>query len=155
MRKIDLEEQKKIELEILDVVDKFCREHDIKYGLCYGSLIGAVRHKGFIPWDDDIDIAMLRPDYDKFMELFNKFNTRYQCKSAELDKNFTRPFMRVSDTNTLLYDTKRKFFISIDIFCWDNAPDDDKALEEMFRRKLFWHRLYSRRCFPISSLKIR
>lgn len=55
MTPLDLEGLKKVELEILDVVAKFCDEHDIKYGLCYGTLIGAIRHKGFIPWDDDIE----------------------------------------------------------------------------------------------------
>ena len=70
MRQIDLEEKKKIQLEILDSIHSFCLHNDIKYSLGYGSLLGAVRHGGFIPWDDDIDIIMLRDDYTRFESLF-------------------------------------------------------------------------------------
>ena len=70
MREIkDLDEIKKIELNILVQVDKICREQGFRYWLCGGTLLGAVRHKGFIPWDDDIDIFMPRQDYEKFIEL--------------------------------------------------------------------------------------
>lgn len=60
---MELEQIKQIELEIMDYIDKVCRENNIKYSLMYGTGIGAIRHKGFIPWDDDMDIMMLREDY--------------------------------------------------------------------------------------------
>ena len=63
------EELKKIGLDILLSVHGFCESHQIKYSLACGTLIGAVRHKGFIPWDDDVDIYMLREDYNKFIEM--------------------------------------------------------------------------------------
>ena len=53
---ITLEERKKIQLVMLDEIDSFCREHDIRYSLAFGTLIGAIRHKGYIPWDDDVDL---------------------------------------------------------------------------------------------------
>lgn len=69
MRKIELDELKKIELHILEQIDAFCNEKGVQYSLCGGTLLGAVRHKGFIPWDDDIDIFMTRENYDKFIRL--------------------------------------------------------------------------------------
>ena len=84
----DLAKIKIIELEIMDYIDKICKKYDIKYYIFWGSLLGAIRHKGFIPWDDDIDIAMLPDDYKKFLEVMeneksdkyylqNIFNTKY------------------------------------------------------------------------------
>lgn len=66
MKQMTLEELKTAELDILTDVAEFCDKNGLKYFLAYGTLIGAVRHKGFIPWDDDIDIWMPRDDYNKF-----------------------------------------------------------------------------------------
>ena len=67
-------------LEILKVVDKFCKEKGLRYSIAYGTLLGAVRHKGFIPWDDDIDILMPRPDFERFVSEFGKEpGARYRC----------------------------------------------------------------------------
>ena len=70
----ELRELQLCELEALKFFDNFCRNHDLTYYLCGGCLIGAVRHKGFIPWDDDTDVLMPRPDYEKFLELYKKEN---------------------------------------------------------------------------------
>lgn len=70
MKEITLEERKQIQLRMLIEIDAFCRKHNIRYSLAYGTLIGAIRHKGFIPWDDDVDIMMPLPDMLRFKELF-------------------------------------------------------------------------------------
>lgn len=70
----ELRELQLCELEALKFFDEFCRRHDLTYYLCGGCLIGAVRHKGFIPWDDDTDVLMPRPDYEKFLELYKQEN---------------------------------------------------------------------------------
>lgn len=156
MKQIDTEELKAVQLEILDVVIKFCDEHNINYWLDYGTLIGAVRHKGYIPWDDDIDLGMLRPDYDKFMNLFNKENTRYKFYCIENNSSAPSMFGKVFDTDTYLIryyprsrDVNEKvkliksLGIDIDIWCHDNVPDDDRLLEEMYRRKNMLYHLNS------------
>ena len=68
MRKISIPEMKRIQVDILKDVHHFCEENGLHYTLAFGSMLGAIRHKGYIPWDDDIDIALLRPDYEKFVK---------------------------------------------------------------------------------------
>ena len=77
MRSIPIEELKLLQREVLDDIVQFCQEHGLRYTLAYGTLLGALRHKGYIPWDDDIDIHMPRPDYEKFLSLYNNRNSDY------------------------------------------------------------------------------
>ena len=138
MKQLTVDELKAIQLEILDVVTKFCDDHEINYWLDCGTLIGAIRHKGYIPWDDDIDIGMLRPDYEKFMKLFNDENTRYKFMCYELDENFYIPFGKVFDTQTILYEPDEKgnkLCVNIDIWTYDNAPNDAGIINKMFKRR--------------------
>lgn len=138
MKQIDVEELKQIQIEILDVVDNFCKKNNINYWIDCGTLLGAVRHKGYIPWDDDIDVGMLRNDYDKFMDLFNKENNRYKFYCVENKKDFNYPYGKVLDTETILYEPNKKhgdkLSVNIDIFVYDNAPDDQKIVNKMFRK---------------------
>ena len=71
-KNISVEELKMLQLKILDSIDDFCKKNEIQYFLFSGTLIGAVRHKGYIPWDDDVDICMKRKDYDRFFAEFNQ-----------------------------------------------------------------------------------
>ena len=136
MRELTLDEIKKLQLDILDVVAEFCDKNGINYWLNCGTLIGAIRHKGYIPWDDDIDLGMLRPDYDKFMRLFNLEQQRYKAYSVENNKKFCYPFMKVVDTKTLLYEVyegSNETFVNVDIFVYDNVVDDEKVIQKMFK----------------------
>ena len=98
MKEITIEEKKRISLEILDVIHDFCEENGIKYYLSYGTLLGAVRHKGFIPWDDDIDLVMLRPEYELFQKLFNVDG--YTFVNEETKNIFPLVFGKVFANNT-------------------------------------------------------
>ena len=145
MKKLNLNELKNLQINILNIVDKFCKENNIKYFLDCGTLLGAVRHSGYIPWDDDIDIGMLRNDYDKFLKLFNKKNTRYKVATGEIDDNFLFPIAKVLDTTTVLYEPNKntgvKLCVNIDIFVYDNAPDNDNECDKMFRKRDLYNKL--------------
>lgn len=77
MKELTIKEIQEVSLEILHTVAQICEKYHFRYTLVYGTLIGAVRHKGYIPWDDDVDIMMPRPDYDKFLDYFKKNNEKY------------------------------------------------------------------------------
>ena len=138
MRKINVDELKEIQIGILDYVDNYCKNHDIKYWLDFGSLIGAVRHHGYIPWDDDIDIGMMRKDFDLFLENFGKNNDRYKLICFENDRSTPWTFGKIIDTRTKLIEKDMRdgfsFFINIDVFIYDNAPDDDLAYLKLFKK---------------------
>ena len=101
MRKIDINELKRIEINILDYVADFCNKNGITYYLDGGTLLGAIRHKGFIPWDDDIDIAMPRKDYDRFVHMCLD-DSRYKILSYETDEKYIYSFAKVVDSYTKL-----------------------------------------------------
>ena len=77
MKELTIKETQQISLEILHTVAEICEEQQIRYALIYGTLIGAVRHHGYIPWDDDVDIMMPRPDYERFLEYMKQHVSNY------------------------------------------------------------------------------
>ena len=105
MKRIDLQEMQQLELNILLELDRFCQENGLVYYLAYGSLLGAVRHKGFIPWDDDVDVWMPRPDYDKLMRLFHhdQKGTKipYYRLVTPMDRDSRPSFVKIMDTRTI------------------------------------------------------
>ena len=131
-----LKKLQKIELGILKDFDKICEENNLKYFLVGGSAIGVVRHKGFIPWDDDIDVAMPREDYDKFLKIAEeKYNDKYSIMNNDKNPKFplmnTRWGLRGTEYKTEdLKDIPGKFGIFLDIFPLDNIPDDEKQMRK-------------------------
>lgn len=121
------------QLEIMDEIHRLCVENKITYYMIGGTLLGAVRHKGFIPWDLDIDIAMKRSDYVRFKEICNeKLNSRYVYRDFENTRNFNYPHALVCICNTELYTQydnlnpkAENMGIYLDIFPLDYAPDND------------------------------
>lgn len=89
------------EQEILDVIDKICRDNNLRYSLAYGTLIGAVRHKGFIPWDDDIDLMMPREDYEKLLSVWESQAPKgYILQNSRTDPDFTQNFTKIRKDGT-------------------------------------------------------
>ena len=133
-----------VELDILNEVIHICDKYDIIYWADGGTLLGAVRHKGFIPWDDDIDILMLRKDYDKFIDVIKKeLKYPYYLEYDFLNGHIAR-IKRLDTTCCYLKEKteltlgkkflhKNKQCISIDIFCADNYPDDFMDRENLKR----------------------
>lgn len=144
MREINTEELKKIQLEILDFTSDFCEKNGINYWLDGGTLIGAIRHGGYIPWDDDIDIGMLREDFIRFFNEFNKSNERYVAKTIDVNKDFTYACGKVLDTQTILYEpdeSGNKISVNIDVFVYDNAPDNESELKKFYDKRDFYRKL--------------
>lgn len=140
MRKIGLEERKKIQLDMMCMIDKYCRNNNINYTLYYGTLIGAIRHKGYIPWDDDIDIAMPRPDYMKFISGFNQYNKYYYVIAPEINLDFPPTYANVCDKRTILFEGGGKYRgiemgIKIDVFPIDGIPNDENEYN-LFRNRI-------------------
>lgn len=133
MREVTFEESRQIQFSILQYFDEFCRKHHLRYSLGEGTLIGAVRHKGFIPWDDDIDVIMLRDDYDKFISIYD--GDKYSLKTMSRVENWRDCYSRLSDNNTSVYwdfaPGISTHGIWIAIFPVDNIPDDDSEWERM------------------------
>lgn len=106
---INLQELWNVEQEILDVIHQVCTENGLRYTLAYGTLIGAVRHEGFIPWDDDIDIMMPREDYEKLLVLWDKTAPKgYILQNNRTDPDFTQTFTKIRKDNTAFLHTEEE-----------------------------------------------
>ena len=94
IKALSIREEQEIHMEILRLFDRICQEEGLQYFLAYGTLLGAVREHGFIAWDDDIDLWMLREDYEKFSRVFDKYvNDQYFLQNYKTDKNCISPEM--------------------------------------------------------------
>ena len=131
-----LHKTQKCELEIMKELHNFLVDNNLKYSLCYGTALGAVRHKGFIPWDDDIDIVMPREDYNRFLSIW-KNTEKYILVNKDTDNDFTQNFTKIKNKNTTFLqkeDIGRKYHkgIFVDIFPADRIPDG------YLKRKIFY-----------------
>lgn len=125
-KQITIEQQKEIQVNILEHIDSFCKSNNIDYSLAYGTLLGAVRHHGYIPWDDDIDIMMTRTNYEKFRSLYK--SDRYPLSDLKNDLSHPVAMGKVYDSQTFfLYKgyVRRKYGLFVDIFPLDNVPNQE------------------------------
>ena len=136
--------------EVLKIVDKFCNENGIKYYIIGGTLLGAIRHQDFIPWDDDIDIAMEREEYERFISISNQLNSEiYEVSNYRTKKevNFSLTRIFINDTEieypkkSLKVDTRLYF----DIFPLDYAPKDIKKQKKQSKMLNIYKKLLSLR----------
>ena len=164
MRRIPDEDIKNIELKILKYIDDICSQNGIQYSLAYGTLLGAIRHRGFIPWDDDIDICMDRKNFNRFMVACREnSNDRYELLWLDTNDTYTLPLPKVVDKTTVLTQNaqieKMPLGIYVDVFIYDNIPNDPgkrrKYINKLELYQRFWgysqNKLVKQSDHPIKS----
>lgn len=149
----DLKRLKEIELEILIDFDRLCKKHEIQYFLAYGTLIGAVRHQGFIPWDDDVDVVMMRDDYEKFLRVAAKHlnQEKYFLQNYKTDEHFYYLFSKIRLNNSMFKEIsnsdKMHNGIFIDIFPLDTVSRNKfgalfvKTVTKIIGYSLYYNRI--------------
>lgn len=147
LRKVQL-----LQLEIGKEIKRICDKNQIDYFLDSGTLLGAVRHKGFIPWDDDMDIGMTRENYEKFLKAAQTdLRDKYFLQTWETDKNYPMPFAKVRLNGTMFVEQgfeKADFHqgIYVDVFPYDNFPDEKRRQKRLWRRKNYLSALLLMKC---------
>lgn len=157
MKIVTFREMQEAELQILDELDGICKKTGLRYSLVGGSLLGAVRHKGFIPWDDDVDVGMPRPDYLKLIDIFEDCCS---CKNLFLQTGAEhggeeRPFLKICDRNiTIKSDLVRSAeYLGIDIFPIDGLSDDEAQRKKDLSRAQRLRRIIVHSGADLSSLE--
>lgn len=148
--KKELDTLKKAELLIVQDFANVCRKHDIEWFAIGGSVIGAVRHNGFIPWDDDFDLGMLREDYNHFLSVWEcELGDRYHLATPETDKKYSSPVVKLMRKGTrfvpeYLINSKAELGIHIDIFVYDNYTNDERSKKQIKKARIIDQLLFLR-----------
>lgn len=140
----DVNEMRKIQMDILLFIHQFCIDNGIQYSLAWGTMLGAIRHKGYIPWDDDIDIMMTRPEYDRFCKLFHDDRSVYKLYDVHTDKKWIYPFAKISDERTIRVEKNAldEIGLNIDVFPIDYYADSYEDAIIALKRMKFWKKIY-------------
>lgn len=161
---ISINEVRKIQLDILSFVDEVMKKNGISYWLNAGTLLGCVRHKGYIPWDDDIDICMLRNDYERFAELINNENSYYKVLDMHKTDGYYYLFSKVVDTRTHIIEKDLKEIsemgIYIDVFPLDYLPSNNRKrrsiINKVFRlRAIIYYSLLNKNQVKKASISTK
>lgn len=154
-------ERKSLQLEMLDELHKVCTENGLRYSLAYGTLLGAIRHKGFIPWDDDVDIMMPYEDMIRFKELLRSKNISYL--DLTINKDFLWFFSRIVSNNTYSLGGRyaKEYGVSIDLYPVVHIVDDQEAIERFLNKgnnladkvnKMIYYRQLLRLLIPVKTV---
>lgn len=126
MKRLTPSEIKEMQLDILSTIADFCQRNHLRYYLYYGTLIGAIRHNGYIPWDDDVDIIMPRPDYEKFIKTFNDSSKAYKVLDDRISTGYYLDFAKVHNPKTIIeseFSKEKSFGVFVDIFPFDGVKE--------------------------------
>ena len=159
-----LSKLKKVEMEIADEIKRICEKHKLHYFLVGGTLLGAIRHKGFIPWDDDMDIAMFRKDYDLFIKYAKKeLDKKYYLDAFETNKDYYLPFAKVRKNNTIFDERENHHLnnhkgIYVDVIPIDNASSENnlrQKFQAITTRSIISTMFYKNRIRPLKELRYK
>lgn len=142
LQELTTEDIKEIAFGVLCQVRDICDKQGITYFLDGGTLLGAIRHKGFIPWDDDIDICMTRPDYDRFIAYCKENDTPFGLASHETDENYTELYAKAYDTSTICKEqfvnrSGAQYGVYVDIFPVDGLGNSDGQALKLLHKSRF------------------
>ena len=142
MRELTDIELKDLQLDVLQEFHDFCMKHGLKYSLCAGTLLGAIRHGGYIPWDDDIDVMMPREEYEKFFKLYS--SDEFTLFHYSLQDSYCIPYAKLSDNRTIIKEDVRcvsEYGVNIDIFPLDYFPKSIEESQKWCKDLLFYKNL--------------
>ncbi len=152
---LTIKEKHKLILEIMKDIDRFCRANDIPYTLSSGTLLGAVRHGGFIPWDDDADMFMLRDDFDRFINTYQSDKYKLVYNFENQDKASPSGIAKVADTSTCSKDRTGMldYGVWVDVFPLESVPEDPKECKKFMHKIMSVNnRIYHRRHRDLISI---
>ena len=144
-REIDLKTMQQIELELLQAFDKLCKKYGLRYYMDGGTLLGAMCYEGFIPWDDDVDLKMPRPDYERFLRLAEELPSHIKVEAPSKERCL-HLFLKLVDDRTVLLehagDRINESGVYIDILPMDGHPAEGPAYEKHLRTLARYNNLY-------------
>lgn len=154
MRNVTIDEIHQLLLQIMDSIHEYCTTNGIRYSLGGGTLLGAIRHNGFIPWDDDVDIMMPRPDYERFLQGFPNKYPHYVLQHWRNTKDYPWYFAQVYDDRTILKAEDFSGGIYVDVFPIDGLPPV-KEQKKYWRRYLIRYLLTNIRIIDFKRLSLK